>query len=409
MGMRSYAGYQEQGVPEEYLSSTAPRAFNCELRQKVVQSQTGTIGASSRMVFSIPTGENSFLRGGTAYISCLVSITKTADAVVTWRKSRLGNATIRACQLTANGVLVSRLDQADDVNALMYCHAGSQQYYANDATVMEGGIGMSAVGNADSIQLFIPVPLGILNSSSIPLFALPNNNLLLEIETNTIANMFKTDNVNNSVSAVTFANCQLIYESIQVDASFVRMLKDEMAKANAPWIIPYSETRCFAQSGGDKSIVLGLNLSSVDAVFVQNYANPADTTSQTSYIAPSANAGSNKFDVLCDGVRVNQYLRDEGIKFFPDMNLALSKLYDVACVSTSYGSALTRANYLAGAFAGGQNLRKSYSKSTVLNGRPVNSLQLDLAGFAEANLVISVFHTSLCQIDPATGVVTLIR
>lgn len=408
VGLRSYVGFQQMAVPDEYLSSQAPRSFAGQLVQRVIQSSTGTIGPNSRMVFSIPSGENAYIKPGSAYISCLITVTSdNAANAPSFRKSRLGNAVFRAAQLTANGVLVQRTDNVNDVNFLLYNHATSPNFYNSDAIVLEGQ--SFAAGLTSSLQVFLPVPLGCLNSQAIPLWALPNNNILLELETESIAGCMKSS-VGYNVTNIQFSNAQLVFESLQVDASMVQMLKEEMSASQIPYVIPFQEVRVFQQSGAaSNNVILGVNLSSIDAICVVQRPTPALASDQETYTAPT---GTVKFDCYTDGKKINNYVRDSGLKCFPDLNLALSKLYDVTCVSTTYGLNMSRADYDGGAsivFAAGQNLRKTYSKAVVLGGTPANQVQVDLSGFTAANLLIMVFHDSLWNIDVASGSVTMLR
>jgi len=404
LGLRSYVGFQQQAISDEYLSNQAPRCFQAELQQRVIQNATGSVQANSRLVFAIPSGENSYIKPGSAYISVTVTITNTNAAnVATFRKSRLGNAIFRACQLTANGVLVERRENTNDTSALLYLHASNANFYQNDASVLEG-VSFDA-GATSTLQLYLPVPLGCFNAQAIPMWALPSTNVLLECELDSITSMFSCSA--GSVSAVTFANAQLIYESLQVDASMVAMLKEEMTASQIPYVIPIQECRVFVQAGAaSANVVLGLNLSSVDAVMVGQRANPLNDQALELYAGP---AEPSRFDLYCDGRKVNQENRLTGLSMYPALSQSLSKIYDITCSSHNFGATMSRANYISSVFFAGQNLRKTNNKSVVLCGRPCNTINVDLQGFSANNVLIYVFHSSLWQIDVASGSVTMLR
>ncbi len=418
-GIREYSGYSQSAVPDEMLSSSNPRMFQCELVQKVIANSTGSVSPNGRISFQIPSGENAFIKPCTAYIQATVSVSTTgATDLVYFRKSRLGNALFRTAQVSMNGQVVQRIDNLNDVNVINYCFGTNQNYYISDARIAEGHQ-FTAVANVATAVVQIPVALGVFNSNAIPLFCLPSNNILLEYETDAVANcMFGTTagGVASAVVNYQLSDIQLVYESIQIDSSMAQMLRQEMASADQKWVIPFREHRVFQFAGASAvNVILGLNLSSVDSIFALQRGSPADAGTGDQYPAP---AGTMKFDVYRDGKKVNNLDRREAIRCFSDLNLALSKLYDPTCSAVAFdGGALTRTLYTqttnaaAGLslFCAGQNLSKSGNSSLLLRGVPINSLQVDTSAFTSATLLIVVAHSSLMEIEPMSGLVTLIR
>ena len=176
-----------QDIPASFLPVQAPRPVVNNVRQVVVQCNTGNaISAGSRMEFALPATATGYLKSGSVFLRGSVTVAGGS----TWNfgvPDDSASALINRASLQINGIVAERKDLYHLVNQIEDLHATSEGYYARDRIFLDRPKGLTA--NTDATVSFAhPLKLELLRCGyNLPLWAFAPGSVVVSLDTNVLS------------------------------------------------------------------------------------------------------------------------------------------------------------------------------------------------------------------------------
>jgi hypothetical protein len=429
-----------EGLPQMLASNRDARPLPSSLRHASVANTNGSQNASGRLSFQIPAGRSSVIKPGSVHVVFDLIVSGLTDTNgVYFHNCGSGASMFRKVSLQVQNQVVELIDNYHILSALNMFHNMSASYVDNDriiyggtgevtgtqGTAMIAGVaGGYSANTAGLTNVIVPLLLGAFNGEQgLPLY-LVNSPLLVDVELNPIVDAIYSKLADNSgagtaPSGYTISNAFLCYEEIALDQSFVNQVKSSMA-AGQQFSMPVRQnTLIQTTNSAIQSQVFGVNYSSLNFVA---FTNRAASTAGTRCLYTGT--GLNKCNVYLDGRLLNNYPIDSIRKSYLELNKALGKPFDSSVASapirgsasfpTALGSNMTldspgtAGNYATTFYWGGVDTRRFHDVNLSMTGSPVQTLQLEIATFAQANVFVVMNYDSVLLID-ANGAVQLLK
>lgn len=410
---------QASDIPNSIMSSQEPKPIPSSTRLISVPSSSGAQSASGSIRIQIPTGGNTFMKNGSAYLKAKITVTTSGGAGTCF----FGNATksassiIRMLTLSVGNQVVEQInDYGLHTAPALLLHGSSYGFYNLDSKVMEytEGTITTPAGLSVSLNVCIPLCLGLLqNSKSLPL-AILTAPLTLQCDLFPVAQAFSSGTA--TPTSYTVDDVNFVYESISVDDSYVQALKAQMASGQL-FQIPFTQFQGISVANSASLYYnIGLNQSSVKAVLLSLITNANNVVANQKFLSED---DFTQMDLLKDGMLINSFpLRttDLASQVYAELQRTLGVLGDATITSSSPDT--TFANYYsvssAGACAGdyttkyfvaGYNLTRFSNEGLSMNGQPCQQLSVRLSGAGTAGtLYFTIISDAILTID-VNGVV----
>lgn len=290
---------QQRNYPESHVQNDLPGPISSQVLTKPVIptysdlrsviSTSGSLTNGGSAYIYLPNSSNSFLKSGSAFLNFQVALTygNTGANSVTFGGGPVQDASalINRMQISSNSILenIQFYAQASQMYAL---NKTNSNFISSDLAAMSGAsyLGTYQLGTVSqpptqTINVSVPVLLGVFNSpdSYFPLCLCSSTpTILIDFENN--LNKAFSCSAGQQVTQYVVSNIQLIYESVNVDASYVRELKEAL-KAGATY--NFSSSNIQMISIGDSTTIsqeYGLSCSSLNQVSWMNYTTPLNST-----------------------------------------------------------------------------------------------------------------------------------
>ena len=406
-------------VPQELMSSNAPRPLPSRLSHKQSISSTATQSQSGTLMFQIPCGSGAgFMKSGSVYLQCRVTGVGQTTANDYWlfqNANQLGSSIILRDTLYINGNIADQYNYLSKLRSSLVSHCSSESYVKNDLSVLEGAnqrstlVGANPATQQGYIDICIPVQNGVLNAQhNLPLFLLNTCNIEFNLET--VANAIQS--VVHTCTDYVVSNAKLIYSVVQPEVSFEQEMRSILASGKL-YQMPIKSWYNLKQSNnvaGAKSIQIGLNMSSVNGIFhCSSTLNGDGLTRVYNY-----GDGPTNFRVWTDGQLVNNFNLDTASIQFAEMKKALGVFGDperASCGPTdgtaaatdglgSFSAPLSQFLYQTKVFLGGMSLLRTQEGGFEMSGSGVSVLLSEITNTGSAgDLYIFVSYSQILTID----------
>lgn len=415
-------------VPQELMSSNAPRPLASRLSHKQSISSTATQGSSGQLMFQLPCGSGQgFLKSGSAYLQCRVTGVGQGTAGDYWvfqNANQLGSSIILRDTLYCNGNIADQYNYISKLRQGLVSHCSSESYVKNDLSVLEGSnqrstiVGAVVATSQGYMDICIPVQNGVLNAQhNLPLFLLNTCNLEFNLETTANAIQFLVHVGTDYI----VSNAKLLYTVIQPEVAFEQEMRSILASGKL-FQMPIKSWYNLKQSNnvaGAKNIQIGLNMSSVNGIFHCSATLNGDTQTR---VFNYGDTPSN-FRVWTDGQLVNNFNLDTASIQFAELKKALGVFGDPERASCgpsagtaaatdgigSFSASLSQYIFQNQAFLGGLGLLRTQESGFEMSGTPVSVLNAEITNAGSAgDLYIFVSYSQILTID-AQGSISLVR
>ena len=365
---------------------------------KTIPAASGSgAGPSTTMLFSIPSGGNSFLKSGSVYLRCKVSVNLVGGAGVTYKFA--GNAVsndydwggasslINRINVSTSGVTMSYPSYNHYRNAVLP-HVFTAGYIPNDLRQCEMA-GVSRLASTDvqackDSYVSIPLFIGCFNSNSAFPLCLLNSPVQLEILTESINNAFA--GTATGITGYSITEASLVYESIEVEPSFVQALKSSKAGQSFNFRVnDYLSVGAWQPASAER-FTIGAGLSSLKSILYteQLQACVATTLAEKYY----SNNGLSYANFYVDGQQVSvNNMTDDSVAYM-EMQRALQKITDPT--QTSF---MQLSNNISGS-----GIRTSYAESNFLLGcstQLVSDWGFSQSGIPASTVQIELNHSAV--------------
>lgn len=415
---------QTSDIPNSLVSSSEPRPIPSSTRLVSIPSSSSAQQASGSIRIQCPTGGSVFMKNGSAYVKMKITITCPAG------NFRFGNAThsassiIRMATLQIGNLVVEQInDYGLHTAPALLAHGASYGYYTYDDRVMEltESLITSPAGGSVAVNVCIPLGFGLFqNPKSLPLCLLQAP-LQIQLDLYPVAQAFAAGTA--TPTAYSVDDVQLVYESIQVDDSYVQALKAQMAQGML-YQIPFTQFQGVNVSNSSALYYnIGLNQSSVKAVLLSLITNANNVVANTKYLSHDS---YTQMDLLVDGRLLNSFpLRttDLASQVYSELQRSLSILGDSGVTSSApiadtagaivdpqgyfnfTSAGVCAGTYLTQYFVAGFNLARFTNDGLSFNGQPCQQLSIRLQGAGTAGTVyFTIVSDAILTID-SNGVV----
>lgn len=432
-------GSPELDIPSSMLPADLKQLKGVSTSQRSVFTSSGTAGASSTILFNIPTGmSQGYLKSGTLYLRCKIVVTQANGAGVTWNfaggntaQSPFGGASsiIDRLVVSCGGVQVSVINNYNHWRNMMMAHGATVDYAITDSRELEytGVTKVNTLANVDNRTVYVSIPIlaPVFNASNhIPAFLL-NSPISIELTTAPVASAFQT--ATNAITAYDVSEASLVYDMINVSEEYKQAMMMRLAQSGGAYSMELNDVYNIAVAHQNPlDFNVGLSLSSLKAVcgtYLSNASLGANLAQQKLY---NCN-GLSDFKLYADNRLINSVIIDNDSVTFAELNKALGRLGDYNISSILQGlnpadGTSVRNNYTTDAFMMGVSCQTISDFNFSVTGIPCQQLTVHTennntdavnkwqsAGVAVAStLFLFIFYDSILTIG-ADGVVSLRR
>jgi len=429
--------YMTQDVPQSLKSNSSAQSIKTRNRIFQLSSTSQSQNSGGVILFNLPPSNYSISRG-TMALRCRLTVTGTnltgADAAHSISLQgpgavgagqgyaiTYGNGYSWINRLTlygANSAVIEQQNYCNDNMNLMLVHNSNASYLQGDAQQLIGvGAPFSyslGANTSAQIDLVLPLPLSAFNSSTqdFPAYLL-SSPLTLQIDVASVARAL-FNGATATITDYSVSNTYLIYQAVELPSAYVEA--ERMAVKSSPFIMNLTSTLSVQVPASIlTSYSLGLNASSVRAVFVMPSDKPSYTTTLPLLYArdtgdsgstPAFNGSGTNAIVFVDGNQINSAIFDtpamvfQGLKSALHHNLQGSVIYS----SPSLVSASLAANpWLTQFYALGWDLTSFDDEASLFSGTPCTTLNIQLTGYGSQhptylNTIIVVYDV-LCAFE----------
>lgn len=435
-------------IPSTLMSPNAKKFTGARTVIKSVPSASGSVGASSTMLFNLPTGPGTgYIKSGSMYLRCKITVVQLQTTAGTWCFAGQGKTTAQNSQfapggassiidrmvVSVGGIQCSVINNYNSWRNYFIPHATSPAFFTDLSQMEWAGIGKAfstlttELDVNKNVYACIPILAPIFNSeSSIPTFLLNGGPISIEINTAAVNNAFYTTTA--PITSYTISEASIVYESIEVGEDFKNAMRQKVATDGFYNIHLEDLYNLSIATSATVDYNIGLSLSSLKAVCWTEQAIANNTASTTSiaakYYMPN---GLSDAKIYVDNQLINNVAIDNDNVAYIEMNRALGRIYDyTTCSNMQYISSTADNNtnkksaYCDAAFLGGVSTSVVSDWNFTSSGVPCNQLTVHLehnntdptkwgvnTAFASAAvLYLTVMYDSVCSID-ANGMVTM--
>jgi hypothetical protein len=396
-----------------------------------VPTSSGSVGASSTLLFNLPVGGYDYIKSNSMYLKCSIRIqgahaANTNAGTITFN----GNSSVNGYEVGGASSLINRVNVMVGGTSLSYPnyqhfrnsvmpHIVGFDFLSGDLRQLEyssvdfptGSVSGAAVDF--TIDVAIPLWLPCFNSNQAFPALLISTPITVEILTETIANSFAL--VETTITGYTVADASLVYETITVSSEFKQALLQ--SKAGQMYNIKLNDWMSIGPtaSTGKMTYQIGCGLSSLRAVCWTEFLNNAYNFN-----------GLTDYKVSVNNLQISVNNPDNDAVTFAEMNRALSRLNDYN-VSSVLGPVANTANsgirntYTSSNFLGGASCDVFSDYGYDQTGVPASTVTLELShdgGTARkwqstaahnpaASLYVYLLHDSTLSVDVSSGVVMI--
>ena len=414
----------ESDIPQVLTSSNLKKPIPSVKKTISVVSQNGNQGPNGFSTFYVQ--GNNYILPGTAYLRCTFTPSggAVADSYGFCGISHSGASIIRLLNINSGSTPAETINFYNKLNDLLLSHCANRDFIEGDLGIlMKSSKTVQTYSANESIELCIPLFLsGLLNGDrAIPLWLMPQG-LQIEIQYDSLLSVI-TPSAGSTYNNYTISNAQFVYESVEVDQAYkdavrMRMMGDPsqgLAPALYQLNVPTFMNSKFSKgTNATLTTTVGLNVSSLKAIFTTLYQDPAAVNTELTYFSRNIGA-SSLFEVLVDGQNYSNLRMNTAEVFFAELQKCMATLGDI---STSFAfpgntASATRLDYLQKAFLAGQGFRRfNENNGLTMTGTPCSNLQItyqsnggELAG---DNMLLIALYDTILTISP-TGEVNMIR
>lgn len=389
----SYSVAQAAGLPSSIMSYNPPRPPAANVRNVVVQNNTGNQTSAGRIEFQMPGGSLQYVKSGSMYIrgNLALTTTRTAGDWSFANNSASAAALINRLQVSIGGVVAERLDRYDLLHNALLFHTGGS-YYTNDAPVLERG---SAVGYNTSFDFCLPLMSQLFtNGQHFPLWACSNGSVVLSCDLNTLAEAIYDNGTGGAAPTnFTLSDCQLVYDVLEMSPEFIGQMRAEMAKGKA-YSIPFLSFRNqVVADAATVSVNMALNCSSLKGLMF--HARAAKTVAGQG-LPEGGTVTSVKLFV--DGQLINSLQQAKIVDQYAELQKFLSKLNDTGVAA---GAAITQTTYNTQNFLGAVSTRLYDDAGYAFQGRPASNIVLEVVHTAKSSFFTWACFDTVLVIDPS--------
>lgn len=403
-----YLPSSESSVPQAWKSNTSAKPVECSLQTTNVPALSGDQGASGTTNIQLALGSGSgYICNPYLRFDVGVTTSATGSTVAFKGPNALATACINTYTTYINSVQVDQVSNTDQVYEQILSHGSSNDFLSQDATIlMNAGVQTATVAAAEINLGTQVVPLlGFLSSQQcLPAF-LCSGTLQISIQWNSLLRSFYVTGGAATVTAMRIFNCQLVYDRINPEGSFVDSMKQEMMMGQK-YVLSYMnlENSAYPVASTSASIQYGLNVSSLRGLIASQILVTEEVATLPGL--SSSNTLTN-FAVSLDGRLINntQFIAGVGdAVIFQEVQKVFSRAFD-----SSVTDRATNATFPTNFFAVGvsscrvnEALAFSGSKATQV------SIQYNRSAGANATLYLTFMSDRQILID-ASGQITLVR
>lgn len=357
-------------IPSSFLPVQAPRPVLNNVRQVVVQCNTGNaISAGSRMEFALPATAYGYLKSGSVFLRG--SVTLAGGATWNFGIPDFGaSALINRATLQINGIVAERKDLYHLVGQIEDAHATSEGYFRRDRVLLDRPKGDTANTDA-TVSFAIPVKLELLRCGyNLPLWALAPGSVVVSFDTNVLSEAIY-DSAGAS-TGYTINSPQLVFDMVDAPAEMIQALKAEMAMGKS-YNIPFTAFRTSAVADAtENTINLAMNCSSLKAVFWF-----ARNKVQANYGPFNRGTTQNYARLYLDSQLQNNTDLSDTPTQYAMLNAALGKIDDPSLSSCHLMAAAT--NWVSDFYAGAVGTRVCFDAGYGFTGKPCSTVALNIS------------------------------
>ena len=365
---------------------------------KTIPAASGSgAGPSTTMLFSIPSGGNSFLKPGSMYLRAKISIAITGTTGVSWKFAGNSASNISGSDIydwggasslidrincSFSGTTMSYPNYAHYKNSVL-SHVFTNGYIFNDLRQCESaGVTRLATTNTSAskdVYVSIPLFIGCFNSMTAFPLCLLQSPVQVEILTAAVNAAFA--GAVNGVTNYTISEASLVYESIEVEPSFVQALRSSKAGQSFNFKVnDYLSVGAWAPSNSER-FTISAGLSSLKSILYTEQPQSCVASSIAEKYYSSNGLSFANFYVDGQQVSVNN-LTDDSVAYL-EMNRALQKITDPT--QTSYMQSFDNTDTT--------NLRTGYTLSNFLLG--TSTMLVSDYGFSSQGIPASTVQIEL--------------
>jgi hypothetical protein len=435
----NYPAPESMSVPTTLIGEEMKTFRNCKSVIKSIPASSGSnVGPSSTMLFQIPTGGLDFLKSGSAAIRMKVSVTLVGGAAVSWKFSSSstsdaydwGSAVslLDRINVSFGGVTQSYSNYAHYFNSVL-THALNPSYFYNDLKQLcyAGQTKLATTDTQVCKDVYVTIPLigvGAFNSQTALPLCLMSSPIQLEIQTQTVNKAFS--GATTGITNYSISEASLIYESIQVEPSFVQALKaSKQGQTFNLRVNDYLSVGPFSPAISER-YQLGCGLQSLKAILFTEQLQSCNATALAEKNFSSNGLSSLNFYI--DGQQVSLVNQTDDAAAFAEMNRALQRLTDsniVSCLepTTNVSGTGLRTTYCSHNFLAGASTMNISDWGYSMVGQPASVVSVELNHSAVSDQAVRwqsstayssavdgyifLLYDALYSVDITTGVVSI--
>lgn len=427
----------EMGIPEMLVSSPEQMMPPSTTTIKSVPTQSGDATSGGIQMFQISTGSgNGYVKPGSLYLRCQITVDQVAAADTTWKFSSAGSASsiINRLNVSCGGVMINSCNNYNVVHDAILNHATNISFVQNDSVLYEetGVVHTNAAANVN-VYVSIPIISPLFNNEqAVPLFLL-NSPIVLEILYNSTIPSFTSANdgadppaaVGSLVTGFTVKGAKLVYETLNVSPELEASIRAKLAAGSVYTTYLDDNYNLQVSSSSALNYTMGLGLSSVKSILWTNIltTNFQATQWEKKYV-PN---GIYNMRVFLDGRQINLDTLDTQSNIYCEMQRALQNLWVYTTTSNNGGTpgalaaGAARGTYANSTFLGGVNCNRCNDSGFAFTGSPCQNLNFILesgvadtnkfpgnVNYAGATTYVMILYSQRLTID-VNGMISLVR
>lgn len=427
--------YQTTDIPMSLKSNNSAQAIPSKQRMVNLSALSSSQSGGGSVLFQIPPSSYAISRNS-AFLKARITLTDGSANTVfsgpTWSNSAyrvINRLTLYAG--SSNSIIQQRNYYADEAT-MKLMHNSVRSWNYNDAQILiANNAKPSKVGNSYYFDVCLPLPM-FNTEQDFPLY-LCSSSLILQIDLNNANAAFYSPGV--AVSDFTLSNCQLVYESIELDHQFIDA--ERQAIKSSPFVYPMQSQLSFKlQDSQLNGYNLGLSCSSLRGVFVMMSNKSSDSQNSlllyqrqttdgsggyynaagTNFVPNSMNGAGVQFSVFLDGRLVTPSIFDTPAIHYAGLKQALrnelvNEVYQSMLGNEYYTTATGTApaananvlrssldSYCSDSYVLGTDTTSFNDEGTIMGGSPVSQISFQFQGlntFGNACTIIAIFDTLL--------------
>lgn len=408
---------------------------------KALPAATGSsIGPSSQVQFLIPQSMNGFIKPGSMYLKCKVTVEVPYDDIdplpttSSWafagntkqpysQQSAVSGTTPASSVLDRvtvtfpGGVQMSYPNYDKYHWGILLAHALSREYVEVDLRMFEHctighpcSVAASSAPATRQVYVIIPLDIPVFNAPSAVPLCLLSGGITIDLITNSLIQALSCNNSTTGANVYTGAEPEnyslselsLVYEELQVSPEFKNALREKVSVQ--PYSIGIADRTWLGLCDGSLStrVNIGVGLSSMKALVGLN-VGPVTSVRSRKY---SDNNALIRWNMYVNGQQVNSMQLDTDVQNYAELTRSLQSLFDVTRTSaietiTTSETDARRTTYQFGQFAFGLSTAVYSDANFALSGIPVDQLSVEFERGAQSSAKWAIAYE-----EPDSGYVT---